>query len=113
MPNDDSRHRRTLMGSKSSGLPGDTGEGKIEVPTGIIPPCDKYKYCKIANISTGQGQMILENKGYIYWIGNLMCMRCVHLVKTDLFEDMRSKLIAKHPDASQVFGVGPDDIIKP
>lgn len=101
------------MGKESSGLPGDTGEGKIEVPTGIIPPCDKYQDCRIANVSTGQGQMVLEIKGYIYWIGNLMCMRCSHLKKTDLFEDMKNKLIAKHPDATQVFGVAPDDILKP
>lgn len=111
--NDDRRHRRTLMGEQSSGLPGDTGKGKIEVPTGIIPPCDKFEDCKIANVATGQGQMILENKGYLYWIGNLMCMRCTHLKKTDLFEDIRSRLIAKHPDATQVEGVSTSDIIKP
>lgn len=56
------------------------------------------------------GSMIIEHKGYVYFIGNMLCFRCTHLKKIDMFEDLTSKIIARHPDAEEVVGVTPGDL---
>ena len=54
--------------------------------------------------------MALEHKGHMYFIGNMLCFRCIHLKKTDLFEDLEVKIVAVHPDAEQVVGVTEGDL---
>ena len=90
--------------------PGKINREKIQVHVGVIPPCKKWKDCKIA--ASQMGSMIVEHRGYMYYIGNMLCFRCTHLMRTDLFEDMTDRITAQHPDAEEVVGVTPGDLFK-
>ena len=84
---------------------GDTSSGgpTIEIPIGVIPPCDKYKTCKI--IESEMAPVVYEYMGHVYFIGSLVCPLCSRYRPSDLYEAMDNELVAEHPDADQIVGV--------
>lgn len=79
------------------------GGQKVQIPVGVIAPCPMFKRCKV--IAAEMAPVIYEWKGHVYFIGSVICPMCSRYERSDLFEEVGSKIVAEHPDAEQVVGV--------
>lgn len=85
--------------------------GTVPINVGILAPCEKWRDCKMPNLALG-GQFIIERMGHTYWGGTIFCLRCSHHRPIDLFEAEGTDLEIKDPQAEQLVGVQPADLLK-
>ncbi len=67
-----------------------------------------YKRCKV--IAAEMAPVVYEWKGHVYFIGSVICPMCSRYERSDLFEEIGSKIIAEHPDADQIVGVSSEQL---